>query len=165
VNLRADRGDIQITSDVNGDRNGTFSMVHKKSTVATNGSVFIGSTALQTGAVSIMGVSITARKGLQIHSSDTVLFGAATRLKNAGDVVIHAARNILLGAATQISSTGSIDLGADRTNAALDGNDGLLEIGTKVKLTAKGSLHAAAYQVAQASGSVLKSPNTTVEQG
>ncbi|MGV3531727.1 MAG: beta strand repeat-containing protein, partial [Chthoniobacteraceae bacterium] len=165
VNLRADRGNIQITSDLNADLAGAFTMVHTKSTLASNGSVFIGTTGLQAGAVEITGVKISARQGLQVHASDNVLFGASTILKNVGNVLINSARNVTLSTGTQIASTGSIAILGDRTNASSDGNAGLISIESKVKLTAKTSLNVAAFQVSQGSGSLLKSPNTTVEQG
>ena len=163
--LRADRGEIQITSDLNGDGTGEFLMVHKKSALATNGSVSIGTANGLAGQVSISGVSISARQGLQIHASGLVTFGTATMIKKVGNVSINSATNILIGAGSQILSTGSIDLLADRDNAVLDGNEGRVSIDTKVKLTAKTALHIAAFRVEQAPQSLLKSPATVVDQG
>ncbi len=165
VVVRADRGDIQITSDLNGDVTGEFLMVHKKSILATNGIIAIGTANGLAGQVSINGVSISARQGLQINASGLVTLGAATKLQNIGNVAIHSATDILFGAGSQIRSTGSIDLTGDRNNATTDGNSGLVKLDAGVKLMAKGSLHIAAFQVDQGPKSLLKSADTVVEQG
>jgi hypothetical protein len=165
VAVRADRGNIQIISDFNGDGGGNFLMSNSKSTMTTNGIISIGTADSQAGFISTNAVTISARQGLEIHSFGGVSLGAGTTVKNVGNVLINSARNITLGVGSQIISTGSIDLLADRDNSTRDANDGHVQLDTGVKLIAKGALHIEGYLVTQAAKVLLKSSDTVITQG